>query len=312
VTVADRPIAVPVFRSILYATDFSPSSQAVLPFLRALALRYSATVHVLHVLPAEAWSSAPTDTLPAMLKDRKDAEVAMRGLIAGESFRGIPSTATVERGELWQVLSSVLGEKQVDLIVLGTHGRRGLLKMVLGSTAEEVFRRASCPVLTVGPHTANRGRAEVAGAPVLFATDFSSGAEHALAYARSLAHATRSPLLMVHAVAPAVTNMPASMDSVAVDPIVSVEIAAEIEAAARRKLEELLSEEEARILKPEYVVECASAAELIVGTAEKRQAGMIVMGAHKAPAHSVASHLHWATASEVVRAASCPVLTVRS
>jgi nucleotide-binding universal stress UspA family protein len=312
VTVTDRPIAAPVFRSILYATDFSPSSQAALPFLRSLALRYSATVHVVHVLPAEAWSSAPTDTLPALLKDRKNAEVAMRGLIAGESFRGIPSTATVERGELWEVLSSALGEKQVDLIVLGTHGRRGLLKMVLGSTAEEVFRRASCPVLTVGPHTTDRGRAEVAGAPVLFATDFSSGSEHALAYARSLAHATRSPLLLVHAVPPPVTSMPASMDSVVVDPLVSEEITAEIQAASQGKLEELLTAEDARTLNPEFVVECASAADLILGTAEKRQAGMIVMGAHKASAHSVASHLPWATASEVVRAAPCPVLTVRS
>jgi nucleotide-binding universal stress UspA family protein len=312
VTEVARTLSVPVIKNIVYATDYSSASQAALPYLRALALRHGATVHVVHVMPLGAWSSVPMDTLPAMEKDRQDAEAAMQELLAGDTFRELALTSTVERGAVWDVLSSIAEERRADLLVLGTHGRGGLSKLVLGSTAEEVFRRATCPVLTVGPHTTDGARAEGAGAPVLFATDFSPGSEHALPYARLLARETGSPLLLVHAVNFPVTSNPASMESVAVDPTVTAEILAEIVSAAKRQLGELLPEEEARELKAEYVVECAGPAELILGVAEQRKAGIIVMGAHKASAHSVASHLPWATASEVVRAARCPVLTVRS
>jgi nucleotide-binding universal stress UspA family protein len=312
VTEAARKLSVPVFQSILYATDYSPSSMAALPFLRALARRYGATIHVLHVVAPGSWSSAPMDSQSALETERSRAEWEMKKLITGDALRGMRVSSAVEQGQFWEVLSAIIGERQVDLVVLGTHGRGGLKKLVLGSVAEEVFRRATCPVLTVGPHISDGARAEGTGAPVLFATDFSSGSEHALPYAVSLARTAGSPLVLVHAVSSALTAMPASMDSVAVDPRVAAEIITEIESAARRQLGELLTEEEARELKAEYVVESASAPELILRIAEKRQAGIIVMGAHQASAHSLTSHLPWATASEVVRAASCPVLTVRS
>jgi nucleotide-binding universal stress UspA family protein len=59
----------------------------------------------------------------------------------------------VERGEIWAVVSEVLTREKIDLIVMGTHGRTGLGILLLGSFAETVFRRARCPVLTVGPRT---------------------------------------------------------------------------------------------------------------------------------------------------------------
>jgi nucleotide-binding universal stress UspA family protein len=309
---SSRALSVPAIKSILYATDFSPASQAALPFVRAIARRYGATVHVLHALSPHPREAVTLEPGPELEDDRSKAEAAMCSLLAADALRDVTHTATVERGALWDVLSEVAAGKQADLIVVGTHGRGGLSKLVLGSNAEQVFRRASAPVLSVGPHVSDGHRAEAGGAPVVFATDFSSGSEHALPYAISLARATHSPLVLVHGVQPPVMQLPAAMDSVAVDPRISAEILAEIVSAARRQLGELIPEGEARELNAEFVAECAPAADLILSTAEKRKAGVIVMGAHQASAHSAISHLPWATASAVVRGAHCPVLTVRS
>jgi nucleotide-binding universal stress UspA family protein len=93
---------------------------------------------------------------------------------------------------------------------------------------------------------------------------------------------------------------------------VSAGLVADALGSARRQVAELISAATLQELNPEIVVECEPAAEMILSVAESKQAGLIVMGAHRTSAHSVASHLPWATASKVVCEARCPVLTVRS
>ena len=306
-------LPVPALKNILFATDFSPCSQAALPFLRALAMRYASTVHVIHVIAPEARTSVPMDKLPELDVEQIDAESAMQDLLAGDAFQDIAHTATVERGEAWEVLASLAEEKNADLIVLGTHGRRGLKKLVLGSTAERIFRHVPCPVLTVGPQTRNQDMARDRIAPILFVTDFCAGSQHALPYAVSLARANHSRLILLHAVSPpSVGTLPGSMDTMVVNAEVSAELLADALAGARRQMAELISAETMQELKPEILIECGAAVEMILSAAENRQAGLIVMGAHRASLHSVAAHLPWATASAVVCRAPCPVLTVRS
>jgi nucleotide-binding universal stress UspA family protein len=301
----------PALKNILFATDFSPASEAALPFVRSIALHFGSTVHVVHAVAPEARLAVPLDKIPELDAEQSGAEAAMKALLAGEAFRGIETTRTLERGHVWEVLAETVDERRVELIVLGTHGRRGLKKLMRGSTAEEVFRKAACPVLTVGPHVDGR-LAQAESAPVLFATDFSSGSEHALPYALSLARANRAPLVLLHAVTPMLESMPVGTDSVAMNVEVSAQIIEQALAAARGQMNTLVPYEALRDLKPEIVVESAPAAELILSIAELRHAGLIVMGAHRASAHSVAAHIPWATASAVVGRARCPVLTVRS
>ncbi len=307
-----QTLLMPALKNILYATDFSPCSQAALPCLRAIAERYGATLHVIHVLPPEPVTGVPLDTFPELDADRYVAQSAMNVLLAGEPFVNIPHTATIERGQLWEVLASFIKERNIDLIVLGTHGRRGLKKLVLGSVAEQVFRHASCPVLTIGPHATPEATANACFKTILFATDFSSGSEHALSYTVSLARANGSQLVLLHALPPGVGALPGSMDAMIADLEVSAELAAEALAGARQQLNDMISAETMQELHPEMIVECGSAAEMILHVAESKQAALIVMGAHRASAHSVAAHLPWATASAVVCEAHCPVLTVRS
>lgn len=308
-----RTMLVPSLKNILFATDFSPCSQIILPFLHSLAMRYGSTVHVVHVIAPEARTAVPMDRLPELDLDQSDAESALNAMQSGAYLNDIAHTATVERGEVWEVLASIVEEKKIDLIVLGTHGRRGLKKLVLGSTAEQVFRHAQCPVLTIGPHTTNLDMARANIAPILFATDFSAGSEHALPYAVSLARANHASLILLHAVPPSVAVQAGSVDAMVVANVeCTSELVANAVAAARRQMEALISPETKQELKPEIVIECAEAAALILNTAASQQVGLIVMGAHRASAHSVAAHLPWATASYVVCEAHCPVLTVRS
>jgi nucleotide-binding universal stress UspA family protein len=307
-----KTLNVPSLKNILFATDFSPCSQVVLPFLHDLALRYGSTIHLVHVIAPEARTAVPMDRLPELDVDRSDAESALRAMQAGAFFSDIAHTAAVERGEVWEVLAALAEEKKIDLIVLGTHGRRGLKKLVLGSTAEQVFRQARCPVLTIGPHASNLDMARAGIAPILFATDFSSGSRHALPWAVSLARANHSGLILLHAVPPSVGVMPGGMDAVVANVDCGAELVNNAIASARRQMEKLISAEGIRELTPEIVIDCGEAAALILNTAESKKAGLIVMGAHRASLHSVAAHLPGATASYVVCEAHCPVLTVRS
>ena len=182
--------------------------QAALPYLRAIAERYGSTIHVVHVLAPEA-SCGADGQFPELDAEQDIAKSAMKTLLAS-----LPSATSHTRrpsngDRCGRFSPRFIEEKSIDLIVLGTHGRRGLKKLVLGSVAEQVFRRAPCPVLTVGPHTAQRGNAQASIATILFATDFSSGSHHALPYALSLARANHSHLILLHAVPPAMEMVPA-------------------------------------------------------------------------------------------------------
>lgn len=284
------PVALAV-KNILFATDFSRCSQAALPYVRAIAERNNSTVHVVHVLTPEPVSELPLDRFPEPTEDEDAAQTAMRTLLVGKPFGKLAYTATVERGQLWEVVAAFIQAKSIDLIVVGTHGRRGLKKLVLGSVAEEVFRLASCPVLTVGPEAMLERVADANFKTILYATDFYSGSQHALAYAVALAQANSSHLILLHAVS----------DSMEIPDL----------ALAGQRVADLISTETMHELGAEIIAEAGPAAERILTVARNKKADLIVMGAHHAGVPSVAAHLPWATTSKVVCEACCPVLTLR-
>jgi nucleotide-binding universal stress UspA family protein len=308
-----KTLLVPALKNILFPTDFSESSQAAIPFLCTIAKRYASTIHMVHVIASEPMLEIPLDIPPKLDADREVAQSAMRTLLAGSGFDKIPRTATVERGQLWKVLAAFIEEKSIDLIVLGTHGRHGLKKLVLGSVAEQVFRLARVPVLTVGPHVPHEGIANADFGTILFATDFSFGSERALPYAVSMAQGSNLHLILLHVVAASMEVVRDSFGNLGQATVeVSTEFFEDAVADARRKLEDLISTGTAQQLNSEVIVECGPAAEKILEVAKNKQADLIVMGAHRSSASSIVSHMPWATASTVVCQAHCPVLTVRS
>ena len=138
-------------QNVLFATDFSPVSETALHFAESVARRYGAKLIVAHVIspmetrmvPPEGWGACQQALDEAASFQMEELE---------KRLPKVPHECTVRHGLVWDAISRLIEEKDADLVVLGTHGRSGLDRLLMGSVAEEVFRRAHrCPVLTIGP-----------------------------------------------------------------------------------------------------------------------------------------------------------------
>src|SRR5208283_2037009 len=141
-----------LLKSVLVATDFSEASDKALRHALAIARHYGAKLYLTHVVSSLGFTLVGPDAVvaatEAVCRDARQLEedLVQRGALAGLSHEVI-----VRQGKVWEELEEVIREERVDLVVLGTHARRGLGKLVLGSVAEHIFRHAGCLVLTVGP-----------------------------------------------------------------------------------------------------------------------------------------------------------------
>ena len=135
---------------ILYVTDFSEPARNAKQYALALAEKFGAELHAFHAVSEEVVVPAP-DT--AMIWLKAEEERAKQQLTAEFTGSGPTRAVTLEvrQGNAVQEIVRYAGEKNVDLIVIGTHGRTGLSHVLLGSIAEKVVRLATCPVLTVHP-----------------------------------------------------------------------------------------------------------------------------------------------------------------
>jgi nucleotide-binding universal stress UspA family protein len=282
----------PTFKNILYTTDFSPCSEAALPYARSVAEHYGATVHMVHVVGPETIHGELF--VPYMDAEREDRAARQQFDELGQSdaLKGILFTYSVQRGSVWDVVTRLLADLHIDLIVLGTRGRRGLKHLLLGSVAEQIFRRAACPVLTVGPEVRKEGMAQGHPGVILYATDFSPASLHAFCYAHSLATGSGARLTLLHALE--------------TEQVVSRLEEAVVE--ANRKLDEFTRQSSGVSCDP--IIMSGSAAESILRAARSAEADLIVMGAHAGA--SASAHTPCAVAHRVVCHASCPVLTVRA
>src|ERR1700739_3806607 len=138
-------------KNILFATDFSPAAAAAMPFALQIARAYGAKVYGVHVNPFENYAVAAPEAWAAMA-ETADQRVKQDTARLHEQLRGVEHEVLVGEVNVWETMSRVIEEKKIDLIILGTHGRTGLGRALLGSVAEEILRQAPCPVLTVGPH----------------------------------------------------------------------------------------------------------------------------------------------------------------
>lgn len=279
-------------KNILYLTDFSEQSEAALPFALALARNYGAKVHALHVLTPVIPEGCPA----AVEADEMMAADAMKTVDARlTSVDHV--TEVIEGMELWPAVERAVKEEKIDLIVLGTHGRTRARKLLLGSVAEEIFRRSSVPVLTIGPEVAKVSEGKGAFHSVLFATDFSKPCEAAAPFAISFAEESDARLVLLYVEEKEQTNEQSQRAMV------------DIVGALRA-----IVPAEARLwCRPAAVVQYGEIADRVLETASERDSDLIVMGVRNAGAHlGAATHLDTATAHKVVVHANCPVLTVRA
>ena len=138
---------------ILFATDFSPASDAALGFASSLASDTGATLHIVHVGVSHADAFATTAPYgyaiseEVELRERKSRQQKLDSLHS--AVAGVSSQHHFLEGNPADEVLRFAEEEGVDLIVVGSHGRTGLSRMLMGSVAEEIVRRAECPVLVV-------------------------------------------------------------------------------------------------------------------------------------------------------------------
>ena len=301
------------FKQILMATDFSEASERALGYAIAIARRYGATLSVVHAIPPEPRDAIPLEPLPRELnRPRLEAEEQMKHLGETAKMKDLNHHLLLGQGRAWDVLSSVVQLQEFDLLVLGTHGRGGLKKLALGSVAEEILRRTSCPVLTVGPHVAPANSGTIEFKHILFATDFEPASARAFPFALSMAEECRAKLVLVHMVPP----MPCA--DLGPFPYAPAACAAEefirwqrtLESESEKRLRDLIPRDSQLAAEPKYVIGMDFLPEGILDVAAANQSDLIVMGADLAPSPRLAAHIPWALTHEVICRAKCPVLTV--
>jgi nucleotide-binding universal stress UspA family protein len=285
------------FKNVVYATDFSPSADAALPYALSIAGRYSARLHALRVRrPSPLWFMGMEAACQMIETEQQLANKDATRLHA--MLATVPHDVAVEEGDFWLAFEEIIERYRIDLIVTGTRGRSGLAKGLLGSVAESILRRAACPVLTVGPLAGIDGTQEPEFREILFATDLSSISLTAAKYAISLAEKYRSRLTLLHVLA-----IPKAGDLVRPMDYASTRI---------HQLRDLIPIAVEFWQKPTYMVKEGSAADRILEVAEEKHADLIILGAKDAVGHMVAAtHLPGATAHQVIVGAACAVLTVR-
>jgi nucleotide-binding universal stress UspA family protein len=309
-TLLDANAAALPVKNVLFATDFSPTSEAALPYAAAICRRFGATLHLAHVLSDASllMMTGGVDYVSmGTLYDDAQNEAKERLELVSLQLGGVPHQCYVRHGAVWKNLAGIVGENQIDMIVVGTHGRTGLGKLLLGSVAEDILRHAACPVLTVGPKIS--GHAKIPGvhggahdvAPadldlrqIVFATNFAPNAARAVAGAVSLAQEFHSRLTLLH-----VLEHYTELGS---EP-------APIEASLRRLLE-LVPANATLHYAPERTIEFGNPSEQILKVAAQQDADLIVLGA-RSNIEVGTTHLPWSTTHHVLAKAHCPVLTVR-
>ena len=142
-------------KKILFATDFSEGSSSSLPYAVSIAKQYGAKLYFVHVIydvmKTSGWY-VPHVSMDELYKDMEKNAKAQLEKSFIEEIRGYKDVEhVVLKGTPYEEISRFAEENKIDLIVIGTHGKTGLDRMLFGSTAEQVVRHAPCPVITVRP-----------------------------------------------------------------------------------------------------------------------------------------------------------------
>jgi len=138
---------------ILFAADFSEGSSSALPYAVDMAKQYGSKLYLVHVVFDVAKTSGwyvPHTSIDEIYKDmEKGAKSELEKMFIDE-MRGFKEIEhVVLKGVPYEEIIKFSGDNKIDLIVMGTHGRKGIDRMLFGSTAEQVVRKAPCPVLSV-------------------------------------------------------------------------------------------------------------------------------------------------------------------
>ena len=281
-------------RNVLIATDFSRASSEVLHAGMDFCHAYGAHAHILYVLPQAEFALAGFEAYAAA------REAANRDMLEldGQLRRKYPCGQTkdydllISEGDVADCIFTCARDNKIDLIVVGTHGRKGLSKAFLGSVAERIFRHADIPVLTIGPNS--RQLPPSGPKRLLVPVDFTAASQHSARYGCALAREHHADLLLMHVMHDVRGGAMADLECLKHN--VEKSLAGLIECETKPGSVRVI----ARLGKVEPT---------ILDAITEFEADMMVLGVHTYP--GLLDHLRSQTAYNLVRQASCPVLTVR-
>jgi nucleotide-binding universal stress UspA family protein len=284
-----------MIKRILCPIDRSPSSLQAFDYAIALARWQGARLNLIEVIEVPNHYGMPIET-------RSNLEGDLERVLVSRRVSDVKVAISLRQGNVVQEILGHAKANRSDLVVIGSHGRGGIQRLVLGSIAEKVLRLSACPVLTVrrGVSQRRRGKDRSPFETILCPTDFSVAANHAVTYAKRLAKEANAKLILVTAVewpfGDGVKSRPAA------------ELRKSIEADAREALGRLLPRPGSDRRRAEALVVSGKASAGIIKLARLRSVDLIVMGVSGRNALDVA--LLGSTTHHVIRAGSWPVLTV--
>jgi nucleotide-binding universal stress UspA family protein len=280
------------FERILLATDFSPAATVALRYAAGLSRRFSSTLELATVIDLSATTMSFDVVLRSTLQSMRHSDEEALGKLA-RTIQGIDVQTKVIEG--FQPAALLLDEAAIlhsDLIVVGTSSKHGLDRITLGSTAEEIIRKATCPVLTIGAHVGKPADNTISFRRIVYATDFSAEAARARDLAFSLAEVNGAEIFLCHVIS---DKEDSKEDGLGVESLNALKA---------------LIPGNVELCHPKCVIEHGKAAEAILGLAAEVRADLIVLGARKSS--------FWLTFIEqgltpsLLVEARCPVLTVCS
>jgi len=296
------------FRNILCPIDLSDASVRPLAYAAAFARLYDARLTVLHVAPTFDPMQVRSGSIGGPVRimypmPREEVLDELRRALGAADTATLDVTLAAEAGDAVATIVDRAVAIPADLLVMGTHGRSGFDRLLLGSVTEKVLRKAPCPILTVPPHAPAKAPLDVAFTRILCPVDVSPSALQAFGFALDLARQAGGSVTVLHAIewladeearAHAHFNVPEYRQHLVED--------------AHARLQALLADEP-RTCDMKDVVAFGRAYREILKTAAAQEADLIVMGAQGRG--GVGLTLFGSTTQQVVRAAACPVLTVR-
>ena len=277
------------FKNILFLTDFSEASNAAVAYATGMARHYNAQLYAGHSCDPVILTETAASNILQEVEDNSRARL--------ETLARETGTKTVPLFALCPVAASVpywINQHGIDLIIMGTNGRRGLQHFLMGSTAEAIVRSATCPVLTVGPHVTTRPYQDFSVESILFPTDLGEHAEFGAQYALSVAQESCASITFMHVVT--------QDEAFQRDEYALVE-------TTHKKLEKIAPPDAKEWCKPEFVVEVGDPVKELLGYAETKRPDLIVLGLPAGKKFN--GTFHSSVTYKIIAGAPCPVLTVR-
>jgi nucleotide-binding universal stress UspA family protein len=294
---------------ILCPVDFSAPARRALDYAVGIARWYGARITALHVCPIEVpiGRITPLTAGTAVSPSGMSAEAWGRMLadfVGAERAEGVVIATEVVEGPVWQEIAAQARLQAADLVVLGTHGRSGFQRLLLGSVTERLLREVDCPVLTVPPG-APEAVPIAAGVfkSILCPTDFSPASDQAVRWGLALAQEADAEFNVLHVFehAPEVDHETFPRSRLA-------DYRHDYKAWAAARLHEAVPESARSWCTVREFIRAGSAHREITAAASEEGCDLIVMGIGKS--RDMTDRVFGSTTQQVVRSATCPVLTV--